>query len=198
MAVEFGTPQFFLTFTGEAALMHCRALEHNLRRSVLQQGTNASTTPCNVLCAANELGWSDMRAGCDGLHHTQCPVEATRIYNHRWKSFLDTYLKGSSPLGNITRVWWRQEDQVRRMHFMFMLLTHKSQLCRSSTKHCTAIAGFSSLFWQARGSLHVHAAIWVDPATIKEDAIIGTAPRADACSTRAQRAFRKFVLKVCF
>jgi len=112
-----------------------------------------------LIFAANELGWTDLTDVCDGLHHTQCPVEATRIYNKRWHTFLKTYLKGASPLGNITRVWFRQEDQ-------------------------------------ARSSLHVHAAIWVDPDTIKEDAIVGTAPRVDACSTRAQRAWRKFVLKV--
>ena len=45
----------------------------------------------------------------------QCPVEATRIYNRRWESFLKSYLKGSSPIGNITRVWWRQEDQVHSL-----------------------------------------------------------------------------------
>ena len=66
-------------------------------------------------CTANELGWSDLTAACDGLHHTQCPVEATRIYNRRWESFLKSYLKGSSPIGNITRVWWRQEDQVHSL-----------------------------------------------------------------------------------
>ena len=54
-----------------------------------------------------------------------------------------------------------------------------------------------ALPFQARSSLHVHAAIWVDPETIKEDAIVGTAPRADACVTRAQHAWRKFVLRVC-
>ena len=36
----------------------------------------------------------------------------------------------------------------------------------------------------------------VDPDSIKEDAICGTAPRAEACTTSAQRKWRKFVLKV--
>jgi len=52
--------------------------------------------------------------------------------------------------------------------------------------------------WQARGSLHIHAAIWVNPDTISEDAIVGTAPREEACTTRAQRVWRKFVLRVRF
>ena len=43
--------------------------------------------------------------------------------------------------------------------------------------------------WQARGSLHIHAAIWVDPDTIKEDAIVGTAPREEACTTREHNAY---------
>ena len=51
--------------------------------------------------------------------------------------------------------------------------------------------------FQARGSLHVHAAIWVEPGTIKEEAIVGTAPRKDACKTSAERSWRKFVLNVC-
>ena len=67
--------------------------------------------------AANELGWTDLTDACDGLHHTQCPVEATRIYNNRWHTFLKTYLaKGPSPIGDITRVWFRQEDQVQQLH----------------------------------------------------------------------------------
>jgi len=101
MAVEYGTPQFFATFT------------------------------------ANESGWSDLRAACGGKHHSQCPVEATRNYNRRWEAFLKKYLKGNTPIGKVTRVWWRQEDQ-------------------------------------ARGSLHVHAAIWVEEGTLKEDAIVAT------------------------
>ena len=62
---------------------------------------------------SKELTWSDLAAACDGLHHTQCPAESTRIYNHRWETFRKTYLTaGPSPLGNSTRVWWRHEDQV--------------------------------------------------------------------------------------
>jgi len=40
-----------------------------------------------LIFAANELGWTDLTDACDGLHHTQCPVEATRIYNKRWHTF---------------------------------------------------------------------------------------------------------------
>ena len=133
-------------------------------------------------CTANELGWSDLTEACDGIHHTQCPVEAIRIYNHRWDTFRKTYLApGPSPLGDITRLWWRHEDQV---HLLLWSL-HKHVL---TSKKIVA--------WQARGSLHIHAALWIDPATIKEDAIVGTAPRKAACTTRAQRAWRKFVLRV--
>ena len=63
--------------------------------------------------AANEAGWSDLKAACGGLHHTKCPVDATRAYNRRWEAFLKTYLKGQSPIGDIMRVWWRHEDQAR-------------------------------------------------------------------------------------
>lgn len=66
-----------------------------------------------VTFTANEHGLSDLTAACNGLHHTKCPVEATRIYNRRWEAFLKSYLKGASPIGDITRVWWRQEDQAR-------------------------------------------------------------------------------------
>ena len=47
---------------------------------------------------------------------------------------------------------------------------------------------------QARGSLHVHAAIWVENPV--EDAIVGTAPRAEHCHTRGEKLWRKFVLRV--
>ena len=77
----------------------------------------AASPPTPTHYAANELGWSDLTGACDGLHHTQCPVEATRIYNNRWHTFLKTYLaKGPSPIGDITRVWFRQEDQVQQLH----------------------------------------------------------------------------------
>ena len=33
-------------------------------------------------------------------------------------------------------------------------------------------------------------------ATLKEEGIVGTAPRESACTTRAMREWRKFVLKV--
>ena len=69
-----------------------------------------------VTFTANESGWSDLRAACDGKHHSKCPVEATRAYNRRWEAFLKNYLKGKSPIGTIQRVWWRQEDQARPRH----------------------------------------------------------------------------------
>ena len=88
-----------------------------------------STLP---IFAANELGWTDLTDVCDGLHHTQCPVEATRIYNKRWHTFLKTYLKGASPLGNITRVWFRQEDQVQQLHPCSIMLAPLSSYNRSA------------------------------------------------------------------
>ena len=72
-----------------------------------------------------------------------------------------------SSISDITRVWWRQEDQ-------------------------------------ARGSLHVHIVFWVaqgegwdfdDTSPLPGDkAILGTAPRRDACRTPEERPWRKFVL----
>lgn len=100
-----------------------------------------------VTFTANEFGWSDMTDACGGLHHGQVPVKSTRHYFHRWKLFYEEYLKPGtkSPLGDITHVWYRQEDQ-------------------------------------SRGSLHVHAAIWV-----KGDAtwngIHGTAPQVGTAPT---------------
>jgi len=47
---------------------------------------------------------------------------------------------------------------------------------------------------QARGSLHVHMAIWVVKGTEDPTAIIGTAPRN--CNSPEERAWRNFVLKV--
>jgi hypothetical protein len=50
-----------------------------------------------------------------GLHHSRRPMDATRLYEHRWQAFYKTYLKPGtmSPLGQIQRVWWRHEDQSR-------------------------------------------------------------------------------------
>jgi hypothetical protein len=125
MSVEYGTPQFFVTFT------------------------------------ANEMGWSDVKAACEGEHHADRPMDATRVYNHRWQSFLKRYLKPGtkSPIGTIERIWWRQEEQ-------------------------------------GRGSLHVHAAIWVSADTFEngKNGIVGTAPRN--CSTSCERAWRRFVINV--
>ena len=95
------------------------------------KGTQLTCSPL-LIFAANELGWTDLTDVCDGLHHTQCPVEATRIYNKRWHTFLKTYLKGASPLGNITRVWFRQEDQVQELHPCSIMLAHLSSYNRSA------------------------------------------------------------------
>ena len=101
MAVEYGTPQFFVTFTGASA------------PDLVTSPSSAHIPDTSLPCTANEGGWSDLRAACDGEHHSKCPVEATRAYNRRWEAFLKTYLHGSSPIGKISRVWWRQEDQAR-------------------------------------------------------------------------------------
>jgi hypothetical protein len=77
MAMEYGTPSHWATFT------------------------------------CNETGWSDLVAACDGEHHSERPVEATRQYNRRWDAFLRKYLHGDTPIGTIERVWWRHEDQAR-------------------------------------------------------------------------------------
>ena len=41
----------------------------------------------------------------------------------------------------------------------------------------------------------MHAAIWID-GEVKEDQIVGTAPRAEHCRTRGEKLWRRFVLKV--
>jgi hypothetical protein len=93
-----------------------------------------------VTFTANEFGWNDMTDACDGVHHGKVPVKSTRHYFHRWKLFQDEYLKPGtkSPLGEISEIWYRQEDQ-------------------------------------SRGSLHVHAAIWVKGEATWHG-IHGTAP----------------------
>jgi hypothetical protein len=45
-----------------------------------------------VTFTANEMGWGDMTAACDGLDFGVRPVEATRHYNHRWNAFNRCYL----------------------------------------------------------------------------------------------------------
>ena len=106
MAVEYGTPQFFLTFTGLP--LHCTILSHDVTRSFASHSNSLRS---------KRAGLVRPHGACDSLHHTQCPVEATRIYNNRWHTFLKTYLaKGPSPIGDITRVWFRQEDQVQQLH----------------------------------------------------------------------------------
>jgi len=63
---------------------------------------------------ANEMGWNDLRHACGGYSHGSRPVEATRHYQHRWTQFKSTYLaKGRSPIGNITHLWYRHEEQAR-------------------------------------------------------------------------------------
>ena len=108
MAVEYGTPQFFVTFTG---LVFNAPLELNY--TIIRAHHTVLSVSLLQFCTANELGWSDLTEACDGLEHTLCPVETNRIYNYRWDKFRKTYLAtGPSPLGDITRVWWRHEDQV--------------------------------------------------------------------------------------
>ena len=108
MAVEYGTPQFFVTFTG---LVFNAPLELNY--TIIRAHHTVLSVSLLQFCTANELGWSDLTEACDGLQHTLCPVETNRIYNYRWDKFRKTYLAtGPSPLGDITRVWWRHEDQV--------------------------------------------------------------------------------------
>ena len=87
---------------------------------------------------ANEMGWVDLRAACNGRAAGDAPVEATRHYNHRWQEFKSRFLTGDTPIGKITRKWYRQEEQ-------------------------------------GRGSLHIHAALWVTDA--KPEAICAMAPR---------------------
>ena len=117
-----------------------------------------------VTFTANENGWADVHAATEGRFYARCPVETTRQYHHRWTQFKGTFLKGDSPIGNITHTWHRQEDQ-------------------------------------ARASLHVHMAIWVE-GTPNPDAICVTAPRGGdltapaAGLTAAQLEWRRFVLSV--
>jgi len=64
---------------------------------------------------ANEFGWTDMTAACDGHQFNERPVESTRHYHHRWKLFKEKYLAPGtdSPIGLIERTWHRHEDQKR-------------------------------------------------------------------------------------
>jgi len=120
-----------------------------------------------VTFTAAEGLWSDMQQACGTAHWSERPVDATRHYHHRWNAFYNSFLKPGtvSPLGEIERTWWRQEDQ-------------------------------------ARGSLHVHMAIWVkgglDAARVHAKNIRGTAPRAKAGEvlSEAEQAWRDFVLNV--
>lgn len=115
----------------------------------------------------NEGGWSDLKAACRGEHHSKRPVEATRQYNRRWDTFLKKYLSGQSPIGDITRVWWRQEDQAR------------------GSLHIHIV------FWVAEGE----GRTFNDTTPLFGDKnILGTAPRE--CNTREERAWRKFVLRL--
>ena len=129
MAVEYGTPQFFLTLT------------------------------------ANEMGWVDLRRACGGRSHGSRPVEATRHYHHRWCEFKKRYLVGETPIGEITHLWYRHEEQ-------------------------------------GRGSLHVHAAVWVKEGTENPSAIRATAPRGTdptnptAGLTAEELTWRQFVRSV--
>jgi hypothetical protein len=71
------------------------------------------------------------------------------------------------PIGDITRVWWRQEDQAR------------------GSLHIHIV------FWVAQGE----GRAFDDTTTLPGDAAIrGTAPRE--CKTRQERAWRKFVRRV--
>jgi hypothetical protein len=124
---------------------------------------------------ANEMGWVDSRRACDGAAHGERPVEATRHYHHRWSTFKANYLSGVTPIGEIVRIWYRQEEQ-------------------------------------GRGSLHVHAAIWVKLGTATPEAIVAMAPRGpdfnasaepgtpatdpEAGMTRAECEWRRFILSV--
>ena len=115
----------------------------------------------------NETGWSDLKAACRGEHHSKRPIEATRQYNRRWDAFLKKYLRGNSPIGDITRVWWRQEDQARgslHVHIVFWVAEAEGRAFDDTTE----LPG--------------------------DKAILGTAPRE--CRTREERAWRKFVLRL--
>ena len=116
-----------------------------------------------VTFTANERGWADMTAACGGHHFSERPIESTRHYRHRWNTFNNMFLKPGteSPIGKISRTWWRQEDQ-------------------------------------ARGSLHVHMALWVEPGTERPDGICATAPRSPNGQplSAEEEAWRQFVLNV--
>lgn len=120
--------------------------------------------------------WSDLQAACGTAHWSERPVDATRHYKRRWDAFYSNFLKPGtdSPIGKITRTWWRQEDQ-------------------------------------ARGSLHVHMAIWIEgglaEATKHASNISGTAPRGKRSLSAdgkwqyeelvgPEAAWRNFVLNV--
>ena len=185
MAEEYGKPAYWATFT-------CN--ENGWYASV------PSPAPLPVCAPVPGLSGlprrpshrirSDLQAACGGEHHSKRPVEATRQYNRRWQLFLQNYMCGSTPVGEIDRVWWRQEEQV---HSSVPAAPAEASRpapspLRVPTRHCRAT------MTQARKSLHIHMCIWITPGTEHDEAIIGTAPRN--CRTAAEKQWRNFVLNV--
>ena len=68
-----------------------------------------------VTFTANEFGWEDLKAACEGDKFSNRPMDATRVYNHRWQAFLKKFLRPGtiSPIGKIKHIWWRHEEQGR-------------------------------------------------------------------------------------
>ena len=86
-------------------------------------------------------------------------MDATRHYRRRWESFHRLFLQPGtdSPLGTIKRTWWRQEDQARTAA---IAPTTRARHSRPPLAPTTTSSPRAAM--QARGSLHVHMAIWVE------------------------------------
>ena len=94
----------------------------------------------------NERGWRDLRTATGGAYHGDRPVEATRQYHRRWASFKKIFLTGDTPIGTITHLWYRHEDQVRgSLHIHMAIWVHKDTakpeaICGPAPRQCSTPA----------------------------------------------------------
>ena len=98
--------------------------------------------------------------------------------------FKNQFLTGNTPVGKIDHIWFRQEEQAAFSHTPTPNM--HAVMLTPNVRPCTV---------QKRGSLHIHAAIWVQPGTERPESICGTVPRD--CQTPAELAWRALVLGVC-
>ena len=160
---------------------------------------------------ANEMGWADVRRACGGLSHGSRPVEATRHYHHRWQEFKARFLTGPP----LTPTRLSSAHTTPRIDPDPGAAPPMSHHLPPPTGN-TPIGDIERMWYrheeQGRGSLHVHAAIWVRAGTARPEAIYATAPRGrdfDASAppgspasdptagmTAAEREWRQFIMSV--